>query len=85
MLRRGFPFVISAPMRWGMDCRRPMLSDSAQGLARGLSKACSVIPAKAGIQLLLESLKNWIPAFAGMTMRASGGNGFWPGDEVVPG
>jgi hypothetical protein len=31
----------------------------------------TVIPAKAGIQLLknINEIKGWIPAFAGMTMR----------------
>ena len=41
-------------------------------------KACSssqpglllVIPAKAGIQFFMNLSKNWIPAFAGMTIKA---------------
>src|SRR5688500_18167957 len=32
-----------------------------------------VIPAKAGIQLCVQQLKSWIPAFAGMTAPADAG------------
>ena len=55
-----------------LRARHAFLTSPSAGLTRPSASSSSVMPAKAGIQLLSRVEESWTPAFAGVTERKSG-------------